>query len=81
MFGDAFAEAIFRGSAFVLPTAANLDLETAVLAARCAAGLASDLAVFLVAITLPSFESIRNSRNEVARRGRNSVRCASAAMS
>jgi hypothetical protein len=50
---DVFAEAAFRGSAFVLPTAANLDPETAVFAACCAAVLAADLAVFLVAITLP----------------------------
>jgi hypothetical protein len=51
--GNALAEVAFLGSAFVLPTAANFDLETAVFATRCAAGLAADLAFFLVAITLP----------------------------
>jgi hypothetical protein len=50
---DAFAEAAFRGSAVVLPTAVNLDPETALFAAWCAADLAADFAVFLVAITLP----------------------------
>lgn len=65
---DAFAVAALRGSAFVLPTAANLDPETAVFAVWRVAGLAADLAVLLIAITLPQVEFIRNSRNVVAGR-------------
>jgi hypothetical protein len=65
----AFAEAAFRRGAFAPPTAANLDPEAVVFAAWCAADLAADLAAFLAAITLPiGRESVRNSRNGVARR-------------